>query len=125
MGRIKKMFSHKCMFNKSYSYIVLTSAFLTGLRIHVSREAYLRLVELGGFYLEERGQVKIKVKQQNHLQNDSQCKTLKIISRRTAHIHLALETISASTTIENFANKRSFSFHTTCLSFEYHSFSCA
>lgn len=32
------------------------------LRIHVSSESHSRLVEVGGFYLEERGQVQIKVK---------------------------------------------------------------
>ena len=31
------------------------------LRIHVSNESHARLVELGGFYFEERGQVQIKV----------------------------------------------------------------
>lgn len=31
------------------------------LRIHVSNETHSRLIEVGGFYMEERGQVQIKV----------------------------------------------------------------
>jgi len=34
--------------------------FLTIYRIHVSREARSRLVELGGYHLTEKGQVQIK-----------------------------------------------------------------
>ena len=36
------------------------------LRIHVSRDCHSRLVELGGYYLSERGQVQIKVRN-NHV----------------------------------------------------------
>ena len=49
----------------------------SALRIHVSNEAHSRLVELGGFYFEERGQVQIKVRKQcfmfhNEVQSNSE-----------------------------------------------------
>lgn len=54
--------------NNNLHRALLSSYYISSaLRIYVSNESHSRLVELGGFYFEERGQVQIKVRKQRFI----------------------------------------------------------